>query len=228
MQHLAIIPDGNRRWAAQNKLKSFLGHKKGLSAIKSAVSVCLQKKIKYLSIYTFSLENFLRSTDEKKYLFSLIPKEIAKQLPSFIENKIRINFLGDRSLFPENVREAIHNVESETKKFKNLFLNFLFCYGSKQEMVQAVRNLAEKVKNGQLSIEEIDETSISESLWTSGIPDPDLIIRTGYAYRLSNFLLYQSAYSEFLFLNCFWPEVTEAILEKSISSFKKTQRNFGK
>lgn len=228
MQHLAIIPDGNRRWAAKNKLKSIFGHKKGLDAVKVAIRVCIKNKIKYLSIYTFSLENFNRSEEEKSYLFNLLVNELAIQLQDFKKEGIRIRFIGDKNYFPGNVRQTIQKAEQETKDLDKLHLNLLFCYGSKNEIVNAARSLAQKVKSGEIKVEEIDEKSLSDSLWTSGMPDPDLIIRTSNLFRLSNFLLYQSAYSELMFLDCFWPEVTEPILQKCVDDFIQIQRNFGK
>jgi len=227
MQHLAIIPDGNRRWATKNKLESFFGHKKGLNSVRSAIKVCIKNNIKYLSFYTFSLENFRRSEHEKNYLFNLLTTEVTKELPELIKQKIRVKFLGDATYFPKTVHTAIKQIEEQTKDLNVLQLNLLFCYGSQQEMVHAVKTLAQQVKDGKLDINDIDTQKITNSLWTTGIPDPDLIIRTSGATRLSNFLLYQAAYSEFLFLDYFWPEITEQILEKSLYKFTHVQRNFG-
>jgi undecaprenyl diphosphate synthase len=228
MQHLAIIPDGNRRWAKKNKFKSLLGHKKGLQAFRLAIKFCIKRGIKFLSIYTFSLENFKRSEDEKNYLVELFVNEFPKQLPELIEQGIRVRFLGDRNYFPEKVRPVIDEIEEKTKHLDLLNFNLLFCYGAKGEIVHAVKNLAKKVKDGNLNINDINEQSISDSLWTTGIPDPDLIIRTSGIIRLSNFLLYQAAYSEFAFLECYWPEVTEAHLADCVNKFEEVQRNFGK
>jgi undecaprenyl diphosphate synthase len=228
VQHLAIIPDGNRRWAKRNKIESLFGHRKGLEVIRSAVSVCKRQNIKYLSIYTFSLENFLRSNGEKKYLFSLVENELVKQIPELLKDGVRVCFLGDRSLFPKRIHDVITAVEEKTKMMSKLILNLLFCYGARQEIVYAVKKLAQRVKSGNLDVSEIDSEMVSNYLWTSGIPDPDLIIRTGYRSRLSNFLLYQASYSEIKFLDCFWPEITDTILEDTINDFIGIQRNFGK
>ena len=228
MQHLAIIPDGNRRWAKKHKLRSFFGHKKGLDASKSAISFCIKNKIKYLSFYAFSIENFNRPEEEKDYLFDLLMEQAVSSLPDFIKQGIKIRFLGDRDFFPKRVINSILKMEKETSHLEKLNLNFLFCYGAKKEIVYAVKNLARKVKDGILNIDEIDEDKVSNSLWTVGIPDPDLIIRTSNRARLSNFLLYQAAYSEFMFLDCFWPEITEKHFEKCLQDFKNIQRNFGK
>ena len=228
MQHLAIIPDGNRRWAKKNKLKSLMGHKKGLDAFEIAIKFCLEKGIWYLSVYTFSLENFNRSQEEKSYLFDLLLQHCKSKLPEFIKNGIRARFIGDKSFFPKNVAPAIEEMEEKTKHLNKLNLNFLFCYGAKIELVHAIKNLAKEVKAGVLAVDDIDEEKISSSLWTAGMPDPDLIIRTSGLCRLSNFLLYQAAYSEFMFLDCYWPEITQAHLQKCFDDFENVQRNFGK
>ncbi|MCK4650852.1 di-trans,poly-cis-decaprenylcistransferase [Candidatus Babeliales bacterium] len=228
MQHLAIIPDGNRRWAKKNKLKSILGHKKGLDAFDIAVKFCLKNNIKYLSIYIFSLENFNRSEEEKKYLFDLLIELVVENVSKFIKQRVRVRFLGNKDYFPQKVKPAIERMEKETAYLDKLNLNFLFCYGAKNEIVNAVKQLATKVKNGILDVEDIDEESISKSLWTTGIPDPDLIIRTSNRFRLSNFLLYQAAYSEIKVIDCYWPEITENHLEECCKDFKNIQRNFGK
>lgn len=228
MQHLAIIPDGNRRWAKQNKLKSIMGHKKGLDAVKAAIEFCIKNGVKYLSIYTFSLENFRRSEEEKSYLFKLLVDNFGSQVNDFIKNQIKVKFLGDRSFFPEHIMPTINNVEDSTKDFDKLNLNLLFCYGGKAELVNAAKELAKKVKAGVLDIDQIDEDAISKHLWTYDVPDPDLVIRTSGLSRLSNFLLYQAAYSELMFLDCYWPEITCKHLEQCLDKFNKIKRNYGK
>lgn len=227
MQHLAIIPDGNRRWAAQNKLKAFFGHKRGMEAVERAIKVCLNNGVKYLSFYTFSLENFNRKQEEKTYLFNLLANEFQKYLPQLQEQNVKVCFLGDRAYFPSVILPTVEKVEEGTKNGTALQLNLLFCYGGQQDLVQAVRQLASKVKGESISLSDITEESIRSNLWTGSLPDPDLILRTGNVVRLSNFFLYQAAYSEFQFLNCFWPDVTEEILEKSIEKFVTVKRNFG-
>jgi len=228
MQHLAIIPDGNRRWAAKNKLQALLGHRTGMETVRTAIKVCIKNNIKYLSFYTFSLENFKRSEEEKSYLFALLTDGFRKNLPELVAQNIRVRFLGDRALFPEKIRDIINEVEAKTAHLNKLNLNLLFCYGSRGEIAHAVKVLAQKVKDGILSIEDINEDTVSNSLWTAGIPDPDLVLRTSGTVRTSNFLLYQSAYSEWSFLDCHWPEVTAELLEQNIDKFKEIKRNFGK
>jgi len=228
MQHLAIIPDGNRRWAATHKLETCLGHKKGMDTIQAAITVCLNNGIKFLSFYAFSLENFKRSEIEKNYLFSTIPNEFLKKLPKLIEKGVKIQFLGDEQFYPENLQKIIQEIQEKTRHLSTLTLSFLFCYGSKQELVFAARQLAQQVLAGDLRVEDITEQTLSNSLWTAGMPDPDLIIRTSGITRLSNFLLYQAAYSEFKFLDCNWPEVSEQVLQKCVDEFEDINRNFGK
>lgn len=228
LQHLAIIPDGNRRWAREHKLEAVLGHKAGMNTVKHAIAVCLEHKIKHLSFYTFSLENFKREEAEKSYLFSMMAKGFTQELPALIENGIRVRFIGDRSYFPAVLKGVVDDAERQTAHCEKLNLNLLFCYGGKSELVHAARALARQVAQGALDPEAIDEAMLGDSLWTSGIPDPELVIRTGKASRLSNFLLYQSAYSELMFLDCYWPEVTKELLRQCIADFGAIKRNFGK
>lgn len=227
MQHLAIIPDGNRRWARKNKLQSFFGHHRGMDAVLSAVDVCLKNEIKYLSIYTFSLENFRRTEEEKTYLFQLLSDGIKKEQQALIERGINIKFVGDTSLFPEKIQQVISDIQNATKECTALYLSLLFCYGAQQEIASAARTLAQKVKQGLLAPEQITEEAFGQELWTAGTPPPDLIIRTGGVVRLSNFLLFQAAYSEFKFIESFWPEMTIEKIQACVDEFKGVKRNFG-
>ncbi|KKP24356.1 MAG: Ditrans,polycis-undecaprenyl-diphosphate synthase ((2E,6E)-farnesyl-diphosphate specific) [candidate division TM6 bacterium GW2011_GWF2_28_16] len=228
LQHLAIIPDGNRRWAKQNKLKTILGHKSGMEAFKRTIKFCMEKGIKYLSFYTFSLENFNRPEEEKNYLFSMLAEQASSQLNEFVEKQIRVRFIGDRSFFPEHLKPVIEKLEDATKSFDRLNLNLLFCYGGRREIVLAVKDIALKFKSGDLDINNITEESFFNYLWTTGIPDPELVIRTSNRARLSNFLLYQAAYSELMFLDIFWPDITDLHLQKCLADFENIERNFGK
>lgn len=226
--HLAVVMDGNRRWAQKNKMNVLLGHSKGgLDAAKRTIEFCLNKGIAYLSLYTFSLENLKRTQEEKSFLFSLMNNEAKKCFEEFIERGIKIRFIGDRSLFPPSVLQTCNQLEERTKEGKKLTLNVLFCYGAQQEIISSVKALFCKIKNGLVSEDDITKETFEQCLWTNGAPPPDLIIRTGGRRRLSNFLLYQSAYSEFYFLDCLWPEVTQDHLEKALASFGQVERNFG-
>jgi undecaprenyl diphosphate synthase len=228
MQHLAIIPDGNRRWAKKNKLESIFGHQRGMETIQGALKVCLKRGIRYVSFYTFSLENFNRSELEKSYLFNLLKNSFMKQLPELIEQGVKVCFIGDRSRFPEEIRQTAALAEEQTKHLDKLQLNLLFCYGGQAEILEAARALAQKVKAGVLDPEHINESMLRDALWTGNIPDPDLVIRTGNTVRTSNFLPFQTAYSEWLFLDKFWPEMTEEIIDGCVHDFVNIKRNFGK
>ena len=227
MQHLAIIPDGNRRWAAQHKLESLLGHRKGVEVFRTAMKFCLDKGIKFLSVYTFSLENFRRSEGEKSYLFSMIAEVFVKELPELIKNQVCVRFVGDRARFPVDMREVIERIETTTKDFTGLTVSLLFCYGSRGEVTATVKDLAQRVKDGTLTVDAITDQLIQDSLWTGNIPDPDLVIRTGGAMRTSNFMLLQTAYSEWMFVDEFWPELTEAHFAQCVEKFNTVKRNFG-
>ncbi len=227
IKHLACIMDGNRRWAKKQGRVPWYGHQEGVQAVKKVIEFCLQKKISYLSLYTFSIENFQRSHTEKKYLFRLLVQEAKKGINDFLKSDIRIKFIGDRSLFPKDVLPTCIEVEDATKQCATLQVNFLFCYGSQQEIVGGIKQIAHKIKSGVLSVDQIDQQALKNHLWTAGIPEPELIIRTGGVRRLSNFLLFQAAYTEFYFLDCLWPEITNNHLEDAVSTFSECKRNFG-
>ncbi|HZW61388.1 MAG TPA: polyprenyl diphosphate synthase [Candidatus Babeliales bacterium] len=227
MKHLACIMDGNRRWAKQKGWRSYQGHREGVEAVKRVAQFCLDRNIPYLSLYTFSIENFNRSEQEKEFLFNLIIDGAQQSLEEFLKQGIRIRFIGDRSLFPASVLSTCQLLEQQTAHLTKLNLNFLFCYGARQEIVGGIKTLVRKVMEGIISEDEISPELFRECLWTKDIPEPDLIIRTGNVKRLSNFLLYQAAYSEFYFLDCLWPELTTEHLEAALTSYNNCQRNFG-
>ena len=188
---------------------------------------CLENKIPYLSLYTFSIENFKRSQEEKLFLFDLIPTMAKQHLDELIEKGVRVKFVGDRSLFPANIAPMLDEIEKQTQHGTNLQINCLFCYGSQQEIAYAAKEIARKVKAGQLQEEDINEEIVAQHLWTNGIPDPDLIFRTGGQQRLSNYLLFPAAYSEYYFTDQLWPALTKQDLEQACSSFDIIKRNFG-
>ena len=228
IKHLAVVMDGNRRWAKKNKLNYQLGYTDGgFGAVKKTVQFCLDKEIRHLSLYTFSLENFSRPEHEKQLLFNAIVQEGNKYGEKFKDQGVRIKFIGDRKKFPEKVIPTIKYLEDITSHNQKLELNILFCYGARQEIVCGIKELYHKVKQGLLKEEHISEESLEKCLWTSGTPSPELIIRTSGTKRLSNFLLYQSAYSELCFLDCLWPEIEVSDLENAVSSFLGTKRNYG-
>lgn len=227
IQHLACVMDGNRRWAKEHGMVPWYGHREGVEAVKRVVQFCLEKKIPYLSLYTFSLENFKRSSEENSYLFSLMVQEADTSLSDFKKYGLRMRFIGDRSQFPKQLLDVLDRVEKETAGNSAMTVNFLFCYGGQQEIVAATQAIAREVKEGKLAIDQITPEVVSKHLWLHDMPDPEIIIRTGGYKRLSNFLLFQAAYSELYFLDCLWPQITDKDLEDVLASFMQTKRNFG-
>lgn len=229
LKHLACIMDGNRRWAKKQGRFAWEGHREGVEAIKRVIQFCIKKSIPCLSLYTFSLENFNRPEKEKYFLFSILPKQVHKQVLEFLnEHNVRAQFVGNRSLFPEAIKPFITDLETNTVRNTGLQLNFLFCYGARQEIVAGVKKLAHQVKTGELKEDQITENLLEKSLWMGAFPVPDIIFRTGGISRLSNFMVYQGAYSEWYFSQNLWPEIQEKHLEDAVDFFNKTQRNFGK
>lgn len=227
MQHLACIMDGNRRYAQQQGWQPWLGHKHGIQAANMVTQFCLDQHIPYLSLYLFSLENFKRTQTERQFLFSLLVEHASSQLDELVSKGICVRFVGDREQFPESVRDACARVEQVTAGGQALQVQLLFCYGGQQEIVAAARNLATQVAAGTLDVSAIDTKLFARSLWTGATPEPDLIIRTGGVQRISNFLLYQSAYSEYYFTNTLWPELKQEELQTIIEQFVARKRNFG-
>ncbi len=227
VHHLAIIMDGNRRWAKKRSLMPWKGHEEGITAVKRAVEFCLEQNIKTLSLFTFSQENFQkRSAQEQHFLFDIIIQQSEKMIDDLVKNEICLNFIGDRAQFPRHVNPAITKLEQATAHAKKLNLNMLFCYGSQQEIVAATKQLIHDISTGS-SFEFLDESLFRKYLWTGSSPDPDIILRTGGVKRLSNFLLFQSAYSELFFLDCLWPDLTKNDLANVVQEFESRKRNFG-
>lgn len=222
--HLSCIMDGNRRWAQQRGQLPWNGHRAGAKTIEMVISFCLENKIPHLSLYTFSLENFNRSDQERSYLFDLIMLQTERYLPQFIAQGIAIKFVGQLSLFPKALQEICYQVQDKTAHGKQLQVYFLFGYGSRQEIFQAAQLFAERIRLGQDNTQEQFESC----LWTAGVPDPDLMIRTGGMLRLSNFLLYQAAYTEIRFLDTLWPDLTQAEVHAAVMSAIQAQKNGGK
>lgn len=221
ISHLALIMDGNRRWAKQQGLFSWQGHRQGAKAVEMVIAYCIENGIPYLSLYAFSLENLQRSEDEKTYLFNLII-ESHNRAAEFIKNGVRVRFVGDLSLLPQNVQESCNALMQATSLGQKLECNFLVCYGGQQEIITATQKI---INSGMASV---DKNSLKSALWLGNIPDPEIIIRTGGVQRLSNFLLFQAAYSEIRFLDCFWPALTKDLLDKTVQDCLFAKKNFGK
>jgi undecaprenyl diphosphate synthase len=228
LQHLACIMDGNRRWAKARGLFPWDGHREGMRAAQRAVDYCLKKNIPYLTLYTFSIENLKRSLEEKSFLFDLIATFATDSLLGDYRDKgVRVMFVGDRSLFSDQLRQVFERVERETVRGTKLTVQLLFCYGGQQEVVAATRELASRAICGELTPEAITPELFAATLWAGSVPAPDMVVRTGGNQRLSNFLLFQSAYAEFYFTECLWPDVDEHFLDEAVAVFAARKRNFG-
>ena len=228
LQHIAVIMDGNRRWAKNKFLPSAAGHKKGVEALRATLKACVKFGIKYLTVYAFSTENWKRPQEEVDFLMSLLAKTIVDEVPEFLENDIKLTFIGDREPLKKDLVKVLEYGENETNHCKALNLQIAFNYGSRMEITKAVQKICKQVLNGELNYNEITEKTISENLYTNNIPDPDLLIRTGREKRISNYLLWQAAYSEIYITETFWPDFDEAALAKAIIEFGSRSRRFGK
>lgn len=227
-QHVAIIMDGNRRWAKKRMLPSAAGHKKGVDALRATLKACVKFGIKYLTVYAFSTENWKRDKEEVEFLMSLLAKTIVNEVPEFIENDIKLNFIGDRKSLSKEIVDVLEYGENKTATCKTLNLQIAFNYGARMEITNALKEICEKVKNGEIPQDEINEDLISQNLYTANIPDPDLLIRTGGEKRISNYLLWQCAYTEIYVTDLFWPEFDENALADAILEFNSRNRRFGK
>lgn len=228
LKHIAIIMDGNRRWAKNKMLPSAAGHKKGVEALRATLKACKKFGVKYLTVYAFSTENWNRAQDEVDFLMSLLAKTIVAEVPEFQKNDIKLTFIGDRKNLKEDLINVLEFGEKETRNGKSLNLQIAFNYGARMEITNAVKEICAKVQAGEISISDIEETTVSNLLYTKEIPDPDLLIRTGGEKRISNYLLWQAAYSEIYVTDIFWPEFDEKALAEAIVEFQSRNRRFGK
>jgi len=227
IQHLAIIMDGNGRWAEQRGLPRWKGHEAGAQSVRRISEACCRRNIPVLSVFAFSSENWKRPQKEIRILFGLFERYLISERQNLIQNGIRISAFGRRDRIPPLVLEALYATEAATSGGKRLHLRIALDYGSRQEIVEAVRSLARDVDRRKVSPEEITEDSITRRLSVETVPDPDLIIRTAGERRLSNFLLWQAAYSEFYFCPKFWPDFDEKDLEEALADFGSRTRKFG-
>lgn len=229
-RHIAIIMDGNGRWAKQRGLPRSHGHKKGAEVFKQICSYCAEIGIEYVTFYAFSTENWKRSAAEVAGIMNLLRKYLDELEERAKENEkegYRIRFLGSREGMPEDVVKLMEETRERTKDKEKININIAFNYGARTELTDAVKAIARKVKEGELVTEEIDEELVSSYLYTAGQPDPDLIIRPSGEYRLSNFLLWQSAYSEIFIDDILWPDYTSKDLDRAIEEYSKRNRRFG-
>lgn len=228
ISHLACIMDGNRRWALNRGVTVSQGHQKGFDAIKRVIDFCLKRQIPYLSLYIFSTENVKRPLYEQEFLFDVLAYEAAAELGEFKKKDVSISFAGDKNLFPRNVKILCDKVERETRECKKLKVSCLLFYGGRSEIVDATKRIAAKVHKGDLSEVDITEEVFEHFLWSSGRPNPELIVRTGGRKRLSNFLLFQAAYSELYFIDTLWPDINHKDLDAALTYFSECTQNLGK
>lgn len=226
-KHIAIIMDGNRRWAKQRGLTTKDGHKAGAKNLENIAKFCNEIGIKYLTVYAFSTENWKRTKEEVSALMFILKANLDSMLRRIDLNNIKIRVIGEKENIPKDIQEKIDKLVEKTKNNTGLVLNIAFNYGGRAEIIHATREIAQKVKSGEIDIEDIDENLISNSIYTAGQPDPDLMIRTSYELRTSNFLPWQLTYSEFYFPKKHWPEFDREDLLEAIKEYQKRNRRFG-
>ena len=227
-KHIAIIMDGNGRWAQEQGQDRLFGHYQGVISVRKVVEAATEIGIEYLTLYAFSTENWERPEEEVTGLMTLFVDTIAKEVPDLHKNNIKLRFIGNLGLLPDHARAALDNATAQTAQNTGLTLIVALSYSSRWELVEAAKNIARKVKAGSLSMDQITETTLSESLTTSEFPDPELMIRTSGEFRISNFLLYQLAYAELYFTETRWPDFRKDDLIKAILDFQSRERRFGK
>ena len=219
IHHIAVIMDGNGRWGIKHKKSRNLGHKEGLRAVEKIIRISIKNKIKYLTLFAFSTENWKRPKKEVNFLFELLENFLKDKINMLIKNNIKLKIIGNQ-IFLSKINKLLKESEKLTKKNTKLQINLALNYGSKNELVNSFKNILKQKKK-------INEKNISKYLYTSKIPDPDLLIRTGNTHRLSNFMLWQLAYSEIYFEKKLWPDFSEKDFNKILKKFKKVKRNFG-
>ncbi len=226
-KHIAIIMDGNGRWAKKRLLPRSFGHQEGMKRVIEIVEASTELGIKHLTLYAFSTENWKRPKDEVDGLMKILIKYIRNELDRLVNNNVRLNILGDISSLPSLARLEVEKAIDETKNNKGMILNIALNYGGRDDIIHGVKKILKDVKLGNINIEDIDDNLFSEYLYTKGQPDPDLLIRPSGELRVSNFLLYQIAYSEFWFSNVLWPDFKREKLYEAIIDFQKRNRRFG-
>ena len=220
-KHIAFIMDGNGRWAKNRALPRKAGHKAGVKALQKVIEACNKKGVQMCSFYAFSTENWKRPQDEIDAIFALVEKFVAEELDKYAGVGYRVMFMGDLSVLPESTQNAIKTIMEKSKGNDGMIVNVALNYGGRQEIVNAVNTIL------QSGLNKVDEQMISDCIYTAGLPDPDIIVRTSGEERLSNFMLWQSAYSELLFIDDFWPDVDESTIDYIISEYSKRHRRFG-
>ncbi|MDD2553328.1 MAG: isoprenyl transferase [Desulfotomaculaceae bacterium] len=226
-RHIAIIMDGNGRWAKNHGLPRFFGHKAGVESLRDIVKTCSEFNIKILTVYAFSTENWKRPQEEVNVLMDLLVEYLYKEIDELCQKGVKVNPIGKLEDLPPDVIEALDMAVERSRLNKDLVLNLALNYGGRTEIVEAVRTIALKVNNGSVSIDQIDDNTISQYLYTSGQPDPDLLIRPSGDFRISNFLLWQLAYTEFWHTTVLWPDFRRIHLISAIVEYQSRERRFG-
>ncbi|HII94329.1 MAG TPA: di-trans,poly-cis-decaprenylcistransferase [Candidatus Methanofastidiosum sp.] len=228
--HIGLIMDGNRRYAASKGIPTYLGHEMGMKKAEELLEWANEIGIKIVTLYAFSTENFKRDSEEVNYIMSMLERKFkeASTNKKIIENKVRVKAIGNIAMLPENVKQAIKEGESATERHDNMTLNICVAYGGRMEIIEAIKRILDSCNGGAIDPEEIDTKLLSENLFTKGLPDPDIVIRTGGEVRLSNFLLFQSAYAELFFLNVYFPLIRKIDFLRIIRDFQRRNRRFGR
>ena len=227
-RHIAIIMDGNGRWAKKQGLARMFGHRQGVETVHNITVAATRLGVEYLTLYTFSTENWNRPKEEVDALMTLLVDTIAKETPTLMENNVRLQTIGDIDRLPESARRKFLGCIEQTSHNTGLTMVLALSYSSRWEITEAVRKAVRRAQNGELRAEDVNEQLVSSLMTTDQMPDPDLLIRTSGEYRISNFLLWQLAYSELYFSDCLWPEFTEEEFYKAIVDYQKRERRFGK
>ncbi|MDC3414110.1 isoprenyl transferase [Aquibacillus sp. 3ASR75-11] len=226
-KHVAIIMDGNGRWANKRGLPRIAGHKEGMSTVKKIVTASIKYEIEVLTLYAFSTENWKRPKNEVEYLMKLPVEFLNTYLPELIEKNVKVQTIGDFKGLPYHTKDAVQHAKEETKNNNGLLLNFALNYGSRYEMISAVKQIVSDIHENKISNDDINESMFSNYLFTHNLKDPDLLIRTSGEQRLSNFLLWQSAYTEFWFTDVLWPDFSEELLKKALADYQTRKRRYG-
>jgi undecaprenyl diphosphate synthase len=227
-KHTAIIMDGNGRWAEQKGMPRIFGHQNGVTAVKKIVEAANKFNIKYLTLFTFSIENWDRPRSEVDTLMGLLVQTLKDEFEEMFKNNIKLNAIGDLDSLPNEVREELYSIIESTKRNTGMTLTLALSYGGKQEIFKAVKEISDKVKNDIICLDNFDDSVINDHLYTCDLPDVDLLIRTSGEKRISNFLLWQIAYAELYFTDVYWPDFSEEDLEKAIVEYQNRERRFGK
>lgn len=225
--HIAIIMDGNGRWASARHLPRIAGHQQGVESVRAVIEACLKKEIACLTFFGFSSENWRRPKAEVDFLLGLFGRLLKTEIKALSDNGVRLRVIGDRSVFPESLKTAVQEAEAQTRSGTRLNLSIAFNYGGRWDLVQAMKQVVEKAMQGTIDPQQLDEDSISRHLALADLPEPDLLIRTSGEYRMSNFLLWQCAYTELYFSDVFWPDFREAQLETALIAYTHRERRFG-